>query len=249
MAMASGIAKNGGKPVYGVYSTFLQRTYDQLSQDVCINESPVTILVFSASVWGMNDVTHLGIYDIPMISNIPNLVYLAPTCKEEYMAMTEWAIEQTEHPVAIRVPANGVISRGITPRTDYSELNKFEVTKQGSGVAIIALGDFYQLGEQTAQKLGATLINPLYITGIDEKLLEELKANHSVVVTLEDGVVDGGFGEKISRFYGNSDMKVLNYGLKKEFLDRYNPDDILKANRLTPELISEDVDKIISLNK
>ncbi len=235
VAMASGIAKNGGKPVYGVYSTFLQRTYDQLSQDVCINKSPVTILVFGASVWGMNDVTHLGIYDIPMISNIPNLVYLAPTCKEEYFAMTEWAVEQNSYPVAIRVPCNGVISSQREVKTDYSDLNKYEVTRKGEKIAVIALGDFYQLGEQVAEKLNATLINPIYITGTDDELLESLKADHSTVITLEDGVLNGGFGEKIARFYGNSDMRVYNYGLKKEFLDRYNPDDILKENGLTAE--------------
>ncbi len=241
VALASGIAKNGGKPVYGVYSTFLQRTYDQLSQDVCINKSAVTFLVFAASIWGMNDVTHLGIYDIPMISNIPNLVYLAPTCKEEYMAMLEWAVEQKDYPVAIRVPANGVISSGRTVNKNYGELNRYEITKTGKDVAVIALGDFYQLGEKVADELGATLVNPVYITGIDEKLLEELKKDHSVVVTLEDGILDGGFGEKIARFYGDSDVKVLNYGFKKEFLDRYNPDDVMRENRLTVGQITEDV--------
>lgn len=244
VALSSGIAKNGGKPVYGVYSTFLQRTYDQISQDVCINNSPVTFLVFAASIWGMNDVTHLGIYDIPMISNIPNLVYLAPTCKEEYFAMTEWAIEQNEHPVAIRVPANGVISSDREVRTDYSELNRYEVTVQGWDIAIIALGDFYQIGEETAQKLGATLINPLFITGLDTELLESLKTDHRIIITLEDGILDGGFGEKIARFYGDSDMKVLNYGFKKEFLDRYDAAQMIKECRIIPELIEEDVRKI-----
>ena len=243
VAMASGIAKNGGKPVYGVYSTFLQRTYDQLSQDVCINNSAVTILVFEASVWGMNDITHLGIYDIPMVSNIPNMVYLAPTCKEEYLSMLDWAVEQTQYPVAIRVPVNGVISKGNAVRADYSKLNQYEVEKQGKDVAVIALGDFYQIGEQVAEKLGATLINPLYITGVDTELLESLKENHHTVITLEDGILDGGFGEKITRFYGDSDMRVLNYGLKKEFLDRYHAEEIMRKNHLTPEQIVEDIKK------
>lgn len=251
VALASGIAKNGGKPVYSVYSTFIQRTYDQLSQDLCINNNPIVMPVFMASVYGMSDITHLGIFDIPFMANIPNLVYLAPTCKEEYFAMLDWAIEQNEHPVAIRVPANGVIAGGRTVATDYSELNKYEITKEGSDVAIIALGDFYQLGEKAVDKLkekydiDATLINPRYITGVDEKLLEDLKKSHKVVVTLEDGVLDGGFGEKIARFYGNSDVKVLNFGLKKEFLDRYNVDEILKANHLTPGQIAEDVTDLL----
>lgn len=250
VALASGIAKNGGKPVYGVYSTFIQRTYDQLSQDLCINNSPATILVYWASVYGMNDVTHLGIYDIPMMSNIPNLVYLAPTTKEEYLAMLDWSIEQNDHPVAIRVPIS-VVSDGKKVTKDFSKLNEYEVTQNGSKIAIVALGSFYSVGAKTAEiienKTGVkpTLINPIYITGTDDKLLEQLKENHDIVITVEDGVLDGGFGEKIARFYGNSDVKVLNYGLKKEFLDRYNPEEIAKANRLTPEQIAEDVCGII----
>lgn len=250
VALASGIAKNGGKPVYGVYSTFIQRTYDQLSQDLCINNSPATILVYWASVYGMNDVTHLGIYDIPMMSNIPNLVYLAPTTMEEYLAMLDWSIEQNDHPVAIRVPIS-VVSDGNKVTKDFSKLNEYEVTQNGSKIAIVALGSFYSVGAKTAEiienKTGVkpTLINPIYITGTDDKLLEQLKENHDIVITVEDGVLDGGFGEKIARFYGNSDVKVLNYGLKKEFLDRYNPEEIVKANRLTPEQIAEDVCGII----
>ena len=250
VALASGIAKSGGKPVYGVYSTFIQRTYDQLSQDLCINNSPATLLVYWASVYGMNDVTHLGIYDIPMMSNIPNLVYLAPTTKEEYLAMLDWSIEQNDHPVAIRVPIS-VVSDGKKVTKDFSKLNEYEVTQNGSKIAIVALGSFYSVGAKTAEiienKTGVTptLINPIYITGTDDKLLEQLKENHDIVITVEDGVLDGGFGEKIARFYGNSDVKVLNYGLKKEFLDIYNPEEIVIANRLTPEQIAEDVCGII----
>lgn len=250
VALASGIAKNGGKPIYGVYSTFIQRTYDQLSQDLCINNSAATILVYWASVYGMNDVTHLGIYDIPMMSNIPNLVYLAPTTKEEYLAMLDWSIEQNDHPVAIRVPIS-VVSDGKKVTKDFSKLNEYEVTQSGSKVAIVGLGSFYSVAAKAAEiiesKTGVkpTIINPMYITGTDDKLLEQLKANHDVVITVEDGILYGGFGEKIARFYGNSDVKVLNYGLKKEFLDRYNPEEIVKANRLTPEQIAEDVCGII----
>ena len=194
----------------------------------------------------MNDVTHLGIFDIPFLSNIPNIVYLAPTCKEEYFSMLDWSINQRSYPVAIKVPANGVISSNREVRKDYSDLNKYEVTKSGNTVAIIGVGDFYQLAKDTVKELSskynidATLINPIYITGEDTKLLESLKDNHSIVVALEDGVINGGFGEKISRYYGNSEVKVLNFGLKKEFLDRYNVQTVLEENHLTKELISND---------
>lgn len=251
VAMASAIAAGGGKPVFGVYSTFIQRAYDQLSQDLCINNNPALLLVFWGSASSMDDVTHLCLFDIPVISNIPNMVYLAPTCREEYFAMMEWGIRQTEHPVAIRVPANGVISRGIEPEKDYGKsLNKYDVSHRGEKVAVLGLGSFYQLGEEVVKKLkeetgvDATLINPRFITGVDEALLEALKRNHSLVITLEDGVLDGGFGEKIARYYGPSDMKVLNYGIKKEFVDRYDTNELLKENRLTAAQIVEDICKI-----
>lgn len=246
VALASGIAANGGKPVYGVYSTFIQRTYDQLSQDLCVNSNAATILVFAASVYGMNDVTHLGIYDIPMMANIPNLVYLAPTTKEEYMAMLDWSVEQNNVPVAIRVLMQ-VVTSGVPCTKDFSQYNTYEVTQKGSRVAVIGLGNFYTLGQETAQEIAEqtgvqpTVINPMYITGVDEELLESLKAEHDIVITAEDGILDGGFGEKIARFYGRSDMKVLNYGLKKEFLDRYDAEDVVKRNRLTAGQIAEDV--------
>ena len=251
VAFASGIASAGGKPVFATHSSFIQRTFDQLSQDLCINNNPATVIVCTASVFGMNDITHLGIYDIPLISNIPNMVYLAPTSKEEYFAMLNWSIEQNDHPVAVRMPCNGVISSGEKVDTDYSDLNKYKITQKGSKLAVIALGDFYQLGENIVNyisensDLTPTLINPRYITGIDEEMLENLKEEHDIVITLEDGILDGGFGEKIAHFYGNSDVKVLNYGLKKEFLDRYNVDDVMKKNRLTPQQIFEDVEKWI----
>ena len=251
VALASGIAANGGKPVYGVYSTFVQRTYDQIAQDLCINNSPATIVTFMGSVFGMNDVTHLGLYDIPMMANIPNLVYLAPTTKEEYLAMLDWSIEQNEHPVAIRLPGGSVISDGKEITKDFGELNKYEVTQKGSRVAVIGLGTFYGLGKEAAEELkkeigtDVTVINPYYITGIDAELLEELKKDHDVVITMEDGILDGGFGEKIARFYGDSDMKVLNFGLKKEFLDRYDASEVLKENHLTKEQIVEDVKNVL----
>ena len=247
VALASGIAANGGKPVYGVYSTFVQRTYDQIAQDLCINNSPATIVTFCGSVYGMNDVTHLGLYDIPMMANIPNLVYLAPTTKEEYLAMLDWSIEQNEYPVAIKLPGGSVISDGKEITKDFGDLNKYEVTQKGSKVAVIGLGTFYNMGCEVAkeveEKTGtkATVINPYYITGIDEVLLEDLKKDHDVVITLEDGFLEGGFGEKIARFYGNSDMKVFNYGVKKELLDRYDVTELLEKNHLTVQQIVGDL--------
>lgn len=245
VALVSGAAKNGAKPVFFVASTFLQRTYDQLVQDLCVNNNPAVILNYMASVSTLNDVTHLGFFDIPMMSNIPNLVYLAPTNAEEHLAMLEWAIEQKEHPVAIRVLATPLKETGRKDTTDYSVLDKFEVTKRGSQVALVGLGNFYDLAEETAKALAAegieaTLINPKFITGIDTELLDDLQRDHSVVLTMEDGVVEGGFGQKIAAYYGPAPMKVKTYGVKKEFHDRYDPAELLKASGCTvPQIVAD----------
>ncbi len=247
VAMASGIAKRGGKPVWGVYSTFIQRTYDQLSQDLCINDNPALMLVFWGGIESMNDVTHTCFYDIPLLANIPNLIYLAPSCREEYFSMLDWAIDYREHPVAIRVPVNGVISRANakTDGIDWS-VPAYEITRRGGRVAVLGLGSYYRLGEKVCdllkvQGIDATLVNPRIITSLDTGTLEALKAGHELVVTLEDGQIDGGWGEKIARYYGDSDVKVLVRGQRKQFEDHYVVEELLRENRLTPELIAEDV--------
>lgn len=250
VAYASSLAKSGAKPILAILSSFIQRTYDQLSQDLALNNSPASLLVYWGAITG-GDATHLGTFDIPLVSNIPNIVYLAPTCKEEYLKMLDWSVEQTNYPVAIRVPYGNFVSTGIEDTTDYSILNKFKVEEQGNDIAIIGLGNFFNLGQEVKtelkNKLGidATLINPRFITGIDEDLLNSLKGNHKLVITLEDGILDGGFGEKISRFYGNSDMKVLNYGAKKEFTDRVPLDILYERYHLTKELITNDVQSVL----
>ncbi len=250
IAYASGLAKNGAKPVLALMSSFVQRTYDQMSQDLALNNSPATVLIYWGGISGA-DMTHLCTFDIPLISNIPNIVYLAPTNKEEYLAMLEWSYNQTEHPVFIRVPATPLVSTGIKDTTDYSILNKFKVINKGEKVAIIAAGNFFTLGQQVKEEIenklniNATLINPCYLTGVDEELLEGLKKNHNLVITLEDGEIDGGFGEKITRFYGDSDMKVLNYGSKKEFTDRVSLGELYNRYHLKKELIAEDIQKIL----
>lgn len=244
VAMASALAKGGCKPVFWVLSSFVQRTYDQLSQDLALNKNPAVILIGWNGISG-GDATHLGTFDIPLISNIPNLVYLAPTTKEEYLSMLDWGIEQTAHPVVIRIPSTVAHAEKETEKT-FERLNTYKVEQQGSNVALIAAGSFFELGRRAAAKLAeqgitATLVNPRYLTGLDENLLNNLKADHKIVATLEDGELDGGFGEKIARFYGDSNMKVLNFGAKKEFTDRVPVEELYKRYHLTPELIAADI--------
>lgn len=251
VALASGIAKAGGKPVFGVCSSFIQRAYDQLSQDLCINDNPATILVLWGSLATMNDVTHLCHFDIPLLSNIPNLVYLAPTNWEEYQSMLDWSVGYREHPVAIRVPVGPVRHATRPVAADCSCLGKYEVVEQGRDVVIFALGNFFTLGESVRKMLeehgiNATLINPRYISGLDTALLDSLAADHRVAVTLEDGAVEGGFGEKIARHYGPSAVRTLCYGVRKEFVDRYSLPELLAANRLVDSMIVEDITKLMS---
>ena len=246
VALASGMAKRGARPVYFTYATFLQRTYDQIAQDLCVNSNPAVINVLGASIFGMNDFTHICFFDIAMLSHIPNLVYLAPTTYEELVAMQTWAIRQDKHSVAIRVPEGEVYHTSEPVDTDYSALNTFRVGHRGSRVALIAAGNFYQKGDRVRQLLAgqgidATLINPRYLTGVDTALLDELQKDHAVVATLEDGTLDGGFGERIARHYGPSAMRVLNFGVKKQLYDRYDVDELLRENHLTDEQIAEDV--------
>ena len=247
VAMSSALAKGGCRPVFMVYSSFLQRTYDQLSQDLALNNNPAVILVFSAGISGM-DATHLGSFDIPLVANIPNIVYLAPTGKEEYLAMLNWGLNQNEHPVIIRVPL--AVTKGGKAEENYGDLNRYQVVKQGSKVAVLALGSFFELGESVIAELkekgvDATLINPRYITGIDEKLLNELAKNHQIVATLENGELNGGFGEKIASFYGASNVKVLNFGAKKEFTDRVPYAELMKRYHLTAEQITADIMNVL----
>lgn len=249
VAMASGVAKAGGKPLVVTNSTFIQRTYDQISQDVCINNNPVTILLNYASFDGLTDVTHLGIFTIPAFANIPNLVILAPTSKEEYLAMLDWSVDQREYPVMIIMPGNEVTSR-VTD-TDFGNINTSKIERAGEKVAIMALGDFYQRGQELAEQIEKecgfkpTLINPRFASGLDEKMLNGLTKDHRLVLTLEDGVIDGGFGQRVAAFYAASEMKVRNYGLHKEFYDRYDPQELLKQLGMTTEQIVADVKKSV----
>lgn len=245
LSMAAGIAKYGGKPVFATNCTFYQRAYDQIEQEMCITKCPATMIVTHASVYGHTNDTHAGLYDIALFSNINNLIYLAPTNKEEYIAMLDWSMEQRENPVAIRVPWNGVYHTSRTVLNDYSK-TCYELVYSGSQVAILALGSFFQLGEEVVRLLKqggihATLINPRFITGIDRKVLEMLKENHSLVVTLEDGILVGGFGSKIAQYYGTSAMRVLNRGFSMEIPNRYCPSEWIEENRLTPHQIEEDI--------
>ena len=247
VAMASGLARGGARPVFGTYSTFYQRTYDQMAQDVCINRSPAVFLVTGASLYRSTDVTHLGFYDISIFSHVPNLVFLAPTSIEEHLAVLRWAIAQTEHPVMIRTPLGGYAESPYPVRADYSALHRSIVVTEGAEVALIGVGNFAALATAAAEELArdgihATVVNPLYLSGLDEALLTRLKEKHRLIVTVEDGILDGGFGEKIAAFYGaDRNVEVKSYGLPKAFFNRYDPAALARAHHLTAPQIAADL--------
>lgn len=248
ITMACGLAKGGAKPLVITNATFMQRGYDQILHDACINNSPITILLNQIGVAGHSDVGHLGIFAISSFCNIPNLVMLAPTCKNELIDMLNWATEQREHPVLILMPCNDVKNEKTENKFD---LNTYSVIEKGEKVAIIALGDFFGIGKRTAEEIRnrfgfcPTLINPRFATGLDTDLLKSLQKNHSVIVTLENGIADGGFGEKIASFYSASDVKVLIKGLEKKFYTGFNPDELLEKLNITPSGICDELEGLI----
>lgn len=251
VAMVSGMAKGGLRPVWTVYSTFIQRTYDQIAQDLCINSNPAVINVAWGGTASLNDITHICLFDIPMLCSIPGLVYLAPTTCEEYFAMLNWAVIQDKKPVAIRIPSNGVVHTDCVVDVEYGFDSKYLVAHKGSGVAVIAAGSFYQKGESVMRLLAdkgfdATLINPRYLNAVDADALDSLLPDHQLVVTLEDGCKDGGFGERVAAYYGATDMKVLVCGVKKDLYDRYDLKQLLADNRLLDEQIVDDIIRIIN---
>ena len=246
VAMASGLARGGARPIFGTYSTFFQRVYDQMAQDVAVNNSPAVFLSVGASIYYMNDVTHLGFFDIPIFANIPNLVFLAPASLDEYAAVLRWSVAQTAHPVMIRMPVGGYEESPYAVRTDYSDLNKYQIVQEGTEVALIGVGNFAALASAAAAQLEAegihaTVVNPIFLSGLDTVLLERLKEKHSLILTLEDGILDGGFGQKIAAYYGmDTAVRVRCYGLTKEFHDRYDATELAREHHLTAEQIAAD---------
>ena len=247
VAMSSALAKGGCRPVFFVHSSFLQRTYDQLSQDLALNNNPAVILVYWSGISG-GDATHLGCFDMALAANIPNITFLTPATKEEYMAMLDWAMMQKDGPVMMRVP--NVVVHGDSVQAKADEIKTMAWAHKGEKVALLAVGEMLGLAQKVADKLKALQVDASVLTvrcvsEFDKATLEALKANHKVVVTLEGGVITGGFGEKIARYFGSSELKVLNYGLKKEFTDRVPVDEIYRENRLVPQLIAEDALKLL----
>lgn len=254
VTFATALARSGAKPVFGVYGTFLQRAYDELWHDLCLNDMPATILVFGASIFGTTSETHLSFFDISMLGGLPNMRYLAPACMEEYLSMLSWSLDHREHPAAIRVPGIGLVSRpDLAPAedTDYS-VARYNVVRQGRDVAVLALGDFFELGERVANRLAAeygieaTLVNPRFATELDREFLDSLAVEHRVVVTLEDGILDGGWGERVACYLACTPLRARTFGITKGFPDRYDPNELLAQNGMTVENMAAEAVRLLN---
>lgn len=254
VTFATALARSGAKPVFGVYGTFLQRAYDELWHDLCLNDAPATILVFGASIFGTTSETHLSFFDISMLGGLPNMHYLAPACMEEYLSMLSWSLDHREHPVAIRVPGIGLVSRpDLAPAedADYSAV-RYNVVRQGRDVAVLALGDFFELGERVANRLAAeygieaTLVNPRFATELDREFLDSLAVEHRVVVTLEDGILDGGWGERVACYLACTPLRTRTFGIAKGFPDRYGPNELLAQNGMTVENMAAEAVRLLN---
>lgn len=254
VTFATALARSGAKPVFGVYGTFLQRAYDELWHDLCLNDMPATILVFGASIFGTTSETHLSFFDISMLGGLPNMRYLAPACMEEYLSMLSWSLDHREHPAAIRVPGIGLVSRpDLAPAedTDYS-VARYNAVRQGRDVAVLALGDFFELGERMANRLAAeygieaTLVNPRFATELDREFLDSLAVEHRVVVTLEDGILDGGWGERVACYLACTPLRARTFGITKGFPDRYDPNELLAQNGMTVENMAAEAVRLLN---
>ena len=254
VTFATALARSGAKPVFGVYGTFLQRAYDELWHDLCLNDMPATILVFGASIFGTTSETHLSFFDISMLGGLPNMRYLAPACMEEYLSMLSWSLDHREHPAAIRVPGIGLVSRpDLAPAedTDYS-VARYNAVRQGRDVAVLALGDFFELGERVANRLAAeygieaTLVNPRFATELDREFLDSLAVEHRVVVTLEDGILDGGWGERVACYLACTPLRARTFGIAKGFPDRYDPNELLAQNGMTVENMAAEAVRLLN---
>ncbi|MGE4643288.1 1-deoxy-D-xylulose-5-phosphate synthase [Bifidobacterium catenulatum subsp. kashiwanohense] len=270
-AFAAGIAKAGGRPVLATSATFFQRTFDQLQQELALNHVPATLLIFGAGISGADN-THSGTFDMTMFANVPDVTCLAPTSGEQMLDMLAWATGPSDHGVvAIRMPGEQILSLeraadmlfdplqraeehdpavNITGECPFS---RYQIVQPGKDVAILGLGNTMPLAaevtsalaedDETHAAITATLVDALQYSTMDAELLTMLADGHRLVVTLEDGQLEGGWGEKVTAFYANSNnakashIRVLNFGASKEFTDRVPLDELNERYGLTAATI------------
>lgn len=279
-AFAAGIAKAGGRPVLATSATFFQRTFDQLQQELALNHVPATLLIFGAGISG-TDNTHSGTFDMTMFANVPDVTCLAPASGEQMLDMLAWATGPSDHGVvAIRMPGEQILSLERAADMAFDPLqraeehdpavniarecpfSRYQIVQPGKDVAILGLGNAMPLAaevtsalaedDETHAAITATLVDALQYSTMDAELLTMLADGHRLVVTLEDGQLEGGWGEKVTAFYANSNnakashVRVLNFGASKEFTDRVPLDELNERYGLTAATIVSRIHGILN---
>ncbi len=279
-AFAAGIAKAGGRPVLATSATFFQRTFDQLQQELALNHVPATLLIFGAGISGADN-THSGTFDMTMFANVPDVTCLAPASGEQMLDMLAWATGPSDHGVvAIRMPGEQILSLERAADMAFDPLqraeehdpavniagecpfSRYQIVQPGKDVAILGLGNTMPLAaevtsalaedDETHAAITATLVDALQYSTMDAELLTMLADGHRLVVTLEDGQLEGGWGEKVTAFYANSNnakashVRVLNFGASKEFTDRVPLDELNERYGLTAATIVSRIHGILN---
>ena len=279
-AFAAGIARAGGRPVLATSATFFQRTFDQLQQELALNHVPATLLIFGAGISGADN-THSGTFDMTMFANVPDVTCLAPASGEQMLDMLAWATGPSEHGVvAIRMPGEQILALERAADMAFDPLQRaeehdpavniagacpfarYQIVQPGRDVAILGLGNTMPLAAEITSALAendeehaamtATLVDALQYSTMDAELLAMLADGHRLVVTLEDGQLEGGWGEKVTAFYANSSntkashVRVLNFGAAKEFTDRVPLGELNERYGLTSEAIVSRIRGILS---
>lgn len=279
-AFAAGIARAGGRPVLATSATFFQRTFDQLQQELALNHVPATLLIFGAGISGADN-THSGTFDMTMFANVPDVTCLAPASGEQMLDMLAWATGPSGHGVvAIRMPGEQILALERAADMAFDPLQRaeehdpavniaeacpfarYQIVQPGRDVAILGLGNTMPLAAEITSALAendeehaaitATLVDALQYSTMDAELLAMLADGHRLVVTLEDGQLEGGWGEKVTAFYANSSntrashVRVLNFGAAKEFTDRVPLGELNERYGLTSETIVSRIRGILS---
>lgn len=279
-AFAAGIAKAGGRPVLATSATFFQRTFDQLQQELALNHVPATLLIFGAGISGADN-THSGTFDMTMFANVPDVTCLAPASGEQMLDMLAWATGPSDHGVvAIRMPGEQILSLERATDMAFDPLqraeehdpavniagecpfSRYQIVQPGKDVAILGLGNTMPLAaevtstlaedDETHAAITATLVDALQYSTMDAELLTMLADGHRLIVTLEDGQLEGGWGEKVTAFYANSNnakashVRVLNFGASKEFTDRVPLDELNERYGLTAATIVSRIHGILN---
>ncbi|MPM77068.1 1-deoxy-D-xylulose-5-phosphate synthase [bioreactor metagenome] len=243
---SAGLAKSGLKPYFAVYSSFLQRGYDQIIHDVCITKKPVTFLIDRAGIVGNDGETHHGMFDLSYLNSIPNMTVMAPKDSKELELMMDLSLDM-DTPVAIRYPRGNSYYLNIGEYTPI-KLGSYEVLSQGKDIVILAIGSMVNHAIKAKEillkdNINPTIVNARFLKPVDEKILKEMFSKHKTVITIEDNVITGGFGSRINKFIIDNklNLNIVNMGLPEQYVPHGSADEIYDSIGLSPNKIAQKI--------